>query len=1108
MDATAEQIKAAIAALEAQRSALGNAVLDAALAPLHQALDARGAPAEPVQRLKLVSVLFVDVVGSTAMGQTLEPEDIQAVLDQALRAFSDIVRSQAGRVLQYAGDALLAAFGAELTHEDDAECAVRAGLAILAEAKVHANHIREQYGISEFDVRTGIHTGQVLLGGGVDADATIRGAAVNIAARLEQSAPPGALRISHDTYRQVRGAFDVVEQAPIRVKGVDAMLRSYFVQGARSPEAQGRRRGVDALQVRMVGRNAELQRLQVAFEELPRRISPATVTVFGDAGLGKSRLLGEFRDWIEHQPQPVRCVEARAAEARRGQAYGLLRELFLSVLRSFDDGMNPRTWLTSLAPVLGNEDDAAVLGHLLGFDFAAHPAVAGIVDDARQIRDRAFHYAARYFHQLAQAATGRPVLLLLDDLHWADDASLDFIAELPASAGDAALLIVGMARPALLERRPKWGSGVETHQRIELEPLSTTTSLELVNLLLQRLCDVPDTLRELIVGRAEGNPFYMEERINMLIDDGVIITSEERWRVAEHRLASARLPATLVGVLQARLDALPAAEKSALQHASVLGHRFRVDTLAQLSPDAAGALPALARRDLIRLQDSTAQGDRLEYAFKHHVLHEVTYDTVLKRDKRRLHRQVALWLSEQTGAGAATELPLIAEHFERAGETQAAAQHWQRAAEDAIARDAREAALAHVQRALALLPETSLEPRFTLAVVRDRVFARQFDRAARLANIGELDRLAEGLGDDAKRFDALLCHAAYQESGGEFEPALSLATQALAKAVTPRQQARALLRTVSPLVRLGRYAQASELADTALQAARTIGDTDLETQLLNNIGLLKTEQGDPVAAQALYEQALSIQRRLGNRSGEARGVGNLAEIARVTGRYDAARAGFTEQAEVCKAIGDRWLVAMAEMNLALILLNQGEASDSAVHAQVALNAFGAMGERWGTACASVNAGHAELALGRTDAAAGLYQAARQGFDALGVQHLALEAIAGLVQVALARGELGEALAETEFILERLCAGATLEGLDEPLRVRLTCYQALAAAADPRAAGLLAQAHAELQAQARQISDPQWRESLLSNVPYHREIIATWQRLGHGGPHRAASSTMR
>ena len=167
-----------------------------------------------------------------------------------------------------------------------------------------------------------------------------------------------------------------------------------------------------------------------------------------------------------------------------------------------------------------------------------------------------------------------------------------------------------------------------------------------------------------------------------------------------------------------------------------------------------------------------------------------------------------------------------------------------------------------------------------------------------------------------------------------------------------------------------------------------------------------------------------------------------------------------------------------------------------------------MGERWGTACASVNAGHAELALGCTDTAAGHYQAAREGFDALGVQHLALEAIAGLVQVALARGELGEALAQTEFILARLSAGATLDGLDEPLRVRLTCYQALAAAADPRATGLLAQAHAELQAQARQISDPQWRESLLSNVPYHREIITTWQRLGHGGIHLPATSTMR
>lgn len=577
----------------------------------------------------------------------------------------------------------------------------------------------------------------------------------------------------------------------------------------------------------------------------------------------------------------------------------------------------------------------------------------------------------------------------------------------------------------------------------------------------------------------------------MLIDDGVIVTGQGDWQAVPQRLVSARVPDTLTGVLQARLDALAPHEKLALQHASVIGPTFRDDTLARLAPQALDALPALLRRDLIQARDPVKTGAR-EYTFKHHLLHQVTYDGVLKRDKRALHAELAQWLI-QRDPHAGTDLAQIAEHLERAGQTDAAATHWQRAAEDALARDAREAALAHAQRALALLRDAQLEQRFAMVQVRDRVYTRQFDRAARLANLDDADRLAEQLGASQQR-DTALWRASYLESGGEFEPALEVAKQALARAegASALDRAKAQVRVMSPLVRLGRYAAAAALGHEALAVARATGNAVLEVQLLNLIGLIAAEQGDPIGARGCYEQGLVLKRSLGNPLEEARAVGNLAEVARMIGDYDSARAGFAEQVRVCKDIGDCWLEAIAEMNLGLVRLNQGETLAAQEHARFAVHAFQAMGERWGEACARVNVGHVELALGRNADAATQFQAARERFAELGVRHLEVEAVSGLARAALVAGDLATAREHVEFILSRLAAGATLDGLDEPLRVRLTCYQVLAAAADPRAPAQLAQAHAELQAMAGRITDPRLRAGLLHNVPFHREIVAAWQ----------------
>jgi class 3 adenylate cyclase len=287
MAETVDQITSTIAVLEAQRAILGDAVVDVALAPLRRelaALNSREPPA--VQQLKQVSVLFIDVVGSTAIGQTLGPEEIHAVMDTALERFTSIVQAHHGRVLQYTGDGMLAAFGSEEANEDDVESAINAALCIIGDAEGLAVPMRERHGIPEFNVRAGVHTGTVLLGGGVDAEGSIRGATVNVAARMEQSAPAGRLRISHDSYRHVRGLFDVTEQAPISVKGVEVPLRTYLVDRVKPRAFRVPTRGIEGMQTRMVGRAAELEVLCASFDEAVFHRRAHVVHVVGEAGHG------------------------------------------------------------------------------------------------------------------------------------------------------------------------------------------------------------------------------------------------------------------------------------------------------------------------------------------------------------------------------------------------------------------------------------------------------------------------------------------------------------------------------------------------------------------------------------------------------------------------------------------------------------------------------------------------------------------------------------------------------------------------------------------------------------------------------------------------------
>jgi class 3 adenylate cyclase len=776
-----EQLEAAVAALEAQRAVLGDAVVASALGPMRArlaALRADGAPVAAAQALKQVSIVFMDIVGSTRMTQRLDPEDTSALMDGTLARAAALVRKHRGKVLQYAGDSLLAAFGADRAAEDDAERAVRCSLALCQLGRTIGAELQE--GGNAFSVRVGVHTGEVLLGGGVSETGPIRGINVNIAARLEQTAPAGAARISHDTHLLVRGVFEVEAQPPLQVKGVDAPLRSWIVRGERPSLARGPSRGIEGVATRMIGRDDELEVLQGAYRELSSsEAALAAISVIGDAGIGKSRLVDEFVRWAEAQRDPAVVLRGRTTPQTVDRSFGLLADFVTRHLRIADDDTMAAACAKverGIAPLFDADNDPAagdahahLLGHLLGIEWPASSHLQGILQDPKQIRNRAFHAAALVVRRTAERANGK-LVVLVEDLHWADDESLDFLSYLLDVDRDVPMLVLAAMRPTLLERRPDWlAMGSRQHRRVDLAPLDRRASRELTHALMQKLPDVPPALRDLVTEAAEGNPFYIEELVQMLIDQGVIATGATGWTLQAETLPATRLPATLTGVLQARLDGLPAAERLALQQASVIGPVFWDRALAALDAQAAAALPELVRRELVLARPGSAVDGFAEYAFKHHLLHQVAYGTVLKRARRELHGRLATWLTseaEHGGVRAGDVLALIAHHFEAAGDDARAAEFHARAAVHAAERFAHAAVLLHADRALALLDGVEARDgtttpehaalRWRVLLAREKTNSLQGRRAEQRRDLQALDALAQASADDRRRAEAAL----------------------------------------------------------------------------------------------------------------------------------------------------------------------------------------------------------------------------------------------------------------------------------------------------------------------------------------------------------------
>ncbi len=620
-----EQLESVIRGLEAQRGLLGDAFVDAGLAPLRARLSALMDDAPAASRQNRASSrsrsCFVDVVGSTPPQPASRSRGHPCGDGRRLARCTAIVAAHRGKVLQYAGDSLLAVFGADEAREDDAERAVRCGLALLAEGRELGDEVRRQHGHDGFDVRVGIHTGGVLLGGGVDAEGSIRGIAVNIAARMEQTAPAGALRISHDTYRHVRGVFDVEPQAPIAVKGVDEPIATYLVLRAKPRAFRIASRGIEGVDTRMIGRDAELAALQRRLQAPVRRAQagdghrgrpkPASAR----AGCSTSSRPGPRPrpERVRHLPRPRQPADAQAspsaccATSSPGGCRSPTTTASRPRKRKIEAGHRAAVRADDGADMA--EAHAHLLGHLIGIDFgdsrhiARHPGrLRGRSATAPSTPRRRCSAGSR-----AQRRA-RPVVLQLEDLHWADDGSLDFLNYL--ARGQPRRADAG-ARPDAADavRAPRRLGQRRTASHRAHRPAAARPGPEplLADELLKKLRRVPPALRELIAGARRRQP-VLHGRAGQ--DAGRPGRDRHRpasaGRCSPEQLLPPQVPQTLTGVLQARLDGLPRHERLALQEASVIGHVFWDQALAALDAHAPAALPALVRRELALPRDADA----------------------------------------------------------------------------------------------------------------------------------------------------------------------------------------------------------------------------------------------------------------------------------------------------------------------------------------------------------------------------------------------------------------------------------------------------------------------------------------------------------------------
>ncbi|MEP7136151.1 MAG: tetratricopeptide repeat protein [Chloroflexota bacterium] len=914
----------------------------------------RQAGLEAAGQRRQVTVLFVDLSGYTHLSEQLnDSEQLYELVQRCTKMFANDVYKYDGIVDKFTGDGLMALFGAPIAHENNAELAIRAALDMQADLESLSTELKEQLG-SEIRAHIGLHSGSVVVGGigsNMMMNYTAIGDVVNLANRIESAANSGTILVSDVVYRQVRTLFNFETVEPLMLKGISQPVIAHRVLNTKSKP--GSVRGIEGLYAPMVGRDGELERLHQAVKATVREKVGRFIAVSGEAGIGKSRLILEFKTSLSQLP--VQMLEGASLIYRKGVSYWVFQDMILHMIGADAETSKAEIQVRLQECVAQSAPDQIgdilpYLEQMLSLPFST-PETAKRIDylSAEQLRQQIFLAVRDLILAVTQQ---KPVVLILEDLHWADSGSLELLAFLLDSLVKKPVVILAVARSFADGKLAEIASraGELLHLRftdLSLKSLSPDQSDQLLSQLL-KIQNMPEALRTHIVQRASGIPLYLEEILRMLMDRNLLYRVEDHWQLIEKvDLALLGVPDTLEGLILTRFDHLELLQRYILKVASVIGRSFTRSLLIECMPNLTSAeidisIRVLLDREFI-LPDPLPGG---EYMFKHVLVADTIYSTLLKRERKELHGRVADTIEKLFADHLETQIDVLARHYFWSDREERALHYLILAGEKSARNYNTGQAQKYFEDALSLLSTVKYSSQQAL-----QVYIGLGDALAVAGNYPETraayERAALVIVGDEKANAEIACSVQRKigmthERQGDYDQALVClnAGQKLlldAGLDSPAELSQILNDTGWIYFRRSNLDEAEKHLMQALVLAEIAARLDVVSSVYNRLGGVLYQKNQLKLARDFVAKSISIREELGDILGVARSYNNLGILSWKTGAWDEALKNLKRSVELQNRLGDVESIIELNSNLGLLQIDRGYTDDARQYLEKALN---------------------------------------------------------------------------------------------------------------------------------------------------------------------------